>query len=269
MKTRAFTLLELLVVMTIIALLAGLSVPVFNSVRRSGNQTRELHAGRQLAAAYAAAAADDDGTLLAGYATKAAAWDDLGREVQNPVCNRYPWRLAKYLGYKVVGSLIVNEQARLADLRDKQQDYNYLVSLTPTFGMNSILVGGDFHGIYAPTGLAAKRFGNFCVTRISQAQRPSELILFASAHFQTGAEHYSGYHTIEPPNLTGSNWSGPADESNPKSTGYVHLRYNKKAVVVMLDGHVELLDFDQLSDMRRWSNQAAELDDPHFALGKL
>ncbi len=267
MKTRAFTLLELLVVMAIIAFLTALSVPVYSSVRKSGNKTREIHAGRQLAAAYAAAAADDDGTLMAGYASRATAWDDLGREVQNPVCNRYPWRLAKYLGYKVIGSLLVNEQEKIADLRDQQQEYNYLVSLTPTFGMNSVFVGGNFQGIFSPTGLGAKRFGSFCVTRLAQAQQPSKLIVFASAHFRNGEEHYHGYHTLEPPLLTGRNWAGVDDEANPKSTGYVHLRYDQKAVAVMLDGHVELLGIDELNDMRRWSNQAAELDNPLFALG--
>jgi hypothetical protein len=30
-----------------------------------------------------------------------------------------------------------------------------------------------------------------------------------------------------------------------------------------LDGHVELLDRDQMNDMRRWSNRAAETDNPN------
>jgi prepilin-type N-terminal cleavage/methylation domain-containing protein len=267
-KTRAFTLLELLVVVAIIGVLAALSYPVFTSVQKSGNKTREISAGRQLAAAYAAAAADNDGTLMIGYATSAEAWDDLGRPVANPVCNRYPWRLAKYLGYKVVGSLLVNDQAKIADLRAQQESYNYLVSLAPTFGMNSMLVGGDYHGVMAPTAMTLKRFGKFCVTRLSEPQAPSRLILFASAHYLTADANYYGYHTIEPPNLTGQNWAGQYDESNAKSLGYVHLRYDKQAVVVMLDGHVELLDEAELRDMRRWSNQAAEADDAAYFLGK-
>lgn len=268
MKKHAFTLLELLVVMAIIVVLAGISFPVFASVRKSSNKSREVSAGRQLAMAYSAAAQDQDGELMAGYANNAEAWDDLGRKVQNPISNRYPWRLAKYLNYKVIGTLLVNDQAKIADLRDQQSMYNYLVSLSPTFGMNALMVGGDYHGALAPTTLAKKKFGNFCLTRMGQVHNSARLILFASAHYVTGDADYYGYHTVEPPNLTGSNWEGKYNELEPKSLGYLHLRYNEQAVVVMLDGHVELLGEKQLRDMRRWSNQASEADEPNFTLGQ-
>lgn len=268
MKNRAFTLLELLVVVAIIAMLAGLSFPVLMTLRKNGNKSREIHAGRQLAMAYIAAAQDQDGELMPGYASSAEAVDDLGRPVPNPVCNRYPWRLAKYLNYNVVGTLLVNDQAKIADLRDQQGTYNYLVSFAPTFGMNSILVGGDYHGIMAPTALTKKKFGNFCVTRMSQVHTPSLLILFASAHYVTADEDYYGYHTVEPPHLRAQNWQGQYNEREPKSLGYVHLRYDKQAVAVMIDGHVELLTEEQLRDMRRWSNQASEADNAEYNLGQ-
>lgn len=268
MKNRAFTLLEILVVVAIIGMLAGITFPVLTALRKSGDKTREVSAGRQLATAYAAAAADQDGELMAGYASNAEAWDDLGRQVPNPVCNRYPWRLAKYLHYNIVGTLLVNDQTKIARLREQQGTYNYLVSLAPTFGMNGMLVGGDFHSIMAPTALTKRKFGNFCVTRMSQVHNPGRLILFASAHYVTAEEDHYGYHTVEPPNLRAKNWQDQYNEREPKSLGYVHLRYDKQAVVVMLDGHVELLNEDQLRDMRRWSNQASEADDAEYSLGK-
>jgi hypothetical protein len=46
------------------------------------------------------------------------------------------------------------------------------------------------------------------------------------------------------------------------------MRYDKHAVAAMLDGHAELLDEDGIQDMRHWSNQAAEQNDPHFKLTK-
>jgi prepilin-type N-terminal cleavage/methylation domain-containing protein/prepilin-type processing-associated H-X9-DG protein len=269
MKIRAFTLIELLVVIAIIALLSVLFLPVLSSMRQSANKTREIQAGHELSVAYAASAADNDGELMVGYASSAEALDDLGRPVKNPVSNRYPWRLAKYLNYKVVGTLLVNEQAKIADLRSDQANYNYMVSLAPTFGMNSTLVGGNSSGALAPTASMYRRFGKFCVTRIGEVQKPANLIVFASAHFINGDETYLGYHSVEPPNLTGKNWADHYDEKQMKSLGYVHLRYGGKAVVAMMDGHCELLDEAALRDMRRWSNQAAELDDRDFQLQKV
>jgi hypothetical protein len=45
----------------------------------------------------------------------------------------------------------------------------------------------------------------------------------------------------------------------------VDFRYNGKAVVACLDGHVELLTREEMRDMRRWSNLHAQSDDPNFA----
>jgi prepilin-type N-terminal cleavage/methylation domain-containing protein/prepilin-type processing-associated H-X9-DG protein len=266
-RRTGFTLIELIVVVAIIGVLAGLLLPVLDTLRKSGNKTREVHAGRQLAVAFASAATDQDGTLMQGYAEAGQALDDLGRQVESPVCNRYPWRLAKYLDYKVVGTLLVNDQAKISELRSNQTTYNYLVSLAPTFGLNSIMVGGDYHSVLAPTAFTYKRFGKFCATRMSEIANPSRMILFASAHYIAGDTSYYGYHTVEPPNLTGRNWQGGYAEKKPQSMGYIHLRYEKKAVVAMVDGHVELLGEEELRDMRRWSIQAAEADEPDFTLG--
>jgi hypothetical protein len=36
----------------------------------------------------------------------------------------------------------------------------------------------------------------------------------------------------------------------------------------MLDGHVELLDLEQMKDMRRWSNQAGQANNRDWKLGE-
>jgi len=134
--------------------------------------------------------------------------------------------------------------------------------------MNSTLVGGDQTGSLSPTPGNISRLGNYCLTNLAQAVKPSWQIVFCSAHYQNEpGEGQFGYHSVSPPSLTGRKWPRIYD---PKLTadryGYVHFRYNDKAAAVMLDGHAELFDFEQLQDMRRWSNQAAEEDEPNFLI---
>ncbi len=269
MKRAAFTMVELLVVITIIGVLSTLSMAVISKVRTQGNLTREISAGRNLAAAYQLYANENNGELIGGYVTDAGkVLDDKGQEVLNPANGRYPWRLAKYLPGPVKGTLIVNSQEKLTEKRD-HSFYVYLVSFAPTFGLNSTFLGGDFRSSLAPTNAVIKRYGQFCLTHMAQASKPQKLIVFASAHFSNGSqgEQFEGHHQITPPNTTVRKWTSRYDNDLlPEEHGYVHLRYGDRAVAVMLDGHVELLDFEQLKDMRRWSNQAAELDDPDFVL---
>jgi prepilin-type N-terminal cleavage/methylation domain-containing protein len=66
-RPRGFTLLELLVVVVIIAILVGISVPVFAHVKESGNRAQCMSNLRQLHAGCAAYAADNNGQLPIGY----------------------------------------------------------------------------------------------------------------------------------------------------------------------------------------------------------
>lgn len=271
MKRAAFTLIELLVVIAIVCILAVISMAAVSKVKKHGEMTRELSAGRNLAAAYILHANENNGDLLGGYVTATdVVKDDKGNEVSNPANGRYPWRLARYLPGPVRGTLIVNQQEELTKERD-HDFYVYLVSFAPTFGINATYIGGDFRSSLVPSSATYSRYGQFCVTKLAQVSKPQKLIVFCSAHFNGGGEeqHY-GHHLLVPPNTTSRQWSSEYKESAPADDhGYVHLRYGGKAVAVMLDGHVEMLDYEQLQDMRRWSNQAAELNEPGFMIRRL
>ncbi len=270
MKTRAFTLIELLVVVSIISVLAGLSMTAITAARRSGNQAREVSAGRQLIAAYLRAAGDNNGELMPGYASTTTAKNEAGQTVTGPTAQRYPWRLAAYLENRVFGTLLVNDQAKLGQ-DSKRADLDYLVSFAPTFGMNATYVGGNFNGSLAPGGLAEKKYGVFCATRATDVTSPAKLIVFCSAHY-TGMQgaSYLGYHTVSAPCETRRLWNGRSykEGAAAETLGYIHPRYSGKAVAVMFDGHTELLTPAELDDMRRWSVQAAELDRSDFIIGQ-
>jgi prepilin-type N-terminal cleavage/methylation domain-containing protein len=70
----AFTLIELLIVITIIAVLAGIALPAYNGVKERGDQTKDLSNAKQIAFALRQFAVDHNGS----YPSKgpAATYDD-------------------------------------------------------------------------------------------------------------------------------------------------------------------------------------------------
>ena len=132
-------------------------------------------------------------------------------------------------------------------------------------------MGGNYKGVFAPGGLAEKKFGRVCVRRISEPVAPSRLIVFCSSHYTSlEGKSYLGHHFISAPNERYRIWTeAPYSEKEPANKyGHVHPRYDGRAVAVMFDGHTELLTLKQLEDMRYWSNQAAQLDSPTFKIGQ-
>ncbi|MGC3989272.1 MAG: hypothetical protein QM796_06270 [Chthoniobacteraceae bacterium] len=250
----------------LIAVLAGLTMPVISSVRLEGSMAKELSAGRQLMMAMLLYSGDHKGQVLAGYKNDPA-FDDQGKPISFPENARYPWRLAPYLNYRAKGILVVNDQEQLM----AAQNYVYLVSVWPSLGINATFVGGDYgdSSDLPPIPAATQKYGNFCVLQVSDAVAPSKLIVFASARYRVGTQASAGYYELKSPYLTSRRWSAGFPATDPSASfGYLDLRYHGRAVAAMLDGHSELLDATQLQDMRRWSNQAALANNPTWVLSK-
>src|SRR5438874_13365078 len=60
-SSSAFTLIELLIVVTIIAVLASIALPAFNGVKERGDQTKDLSNAKQIALALRQFAIDNNG----------------------------------------------------------------------------------------------------------------------------------------------------------------------------------------------------------------
>lgn len=270
---RAFTLIELLVVVAVIAVLIALLLPALGKARKAAQQVREQSAAQQLLVAYSVYADDHKGFLLPGYPP--ASWvrgyvfDDQGTPINAPEGQRYPWRLAPYLNFDFRG--MYKDDKLLYELRDRRIMYTYMVSLYPSLGLNAEFVGGsDFNRL----GFNRRILGNyekFCVRRLDDPHRTNKLIVFASgradsrtlnAEFTKPAGHYN----IDPPYLLaqqGRRWEeryDPDTDLPGDNSGFVALRHQGKGVAAMIDGHVEMLDWDQFNDMRRWSDFANEPD---------
>ncbi|MEI9894057.1 MAG: prepilin-type N-terminal cleavage/methylation domain-containing protein [Chthoniobacter sp.] len=265
MRRQGFTLLELLVVIAIIALLVGLSFPVYQSVLNKGHMTKEIQAGRNLITAYVAAAGDRDGHFLAGYdRTVSEVILPNGNPVGGPPAQRYPFRLAPYFGNRIDGTILVNNNANQIDTTN-----TYLVSCFPALGMNYIFVGGDVSSSGDTT------YPNECIS--TQALASGSPIVFASAAGDgsastggggTASGRIDGYCILSPPQLTGPMWDTAKwkKDAPVASYGNVDPRYSGKAVCAFLDGSVRMLGIEELRDMRLWCRNAIEQNNPNYTI---
>lgn len=266
---RAFTLVELLVCISIIALLVGILMPALAAARQSARMMSELAASRTLGQAYIGYALDRDGDLLPGYvaAADAQGTDEEGRAINGEPAKRYPWRLVSYIDHGLEGSIFVNGHQDTIQHQVNQQPeasqlfmWQYLVSLQPSFGLNHFYLGGDRE--------TPANNGPGWLRSIDAAVEPSRMIVFGSSRMNSSepGKFIHGFFKITAPQGTPSPWAVTYDpDGDPSFWGYVDPRWNDRAVFAHLDGHSETLNTDQMRDMTRWSNRAAELNDPDWS----
>lgn len=251
-KSTGFTLIEILVTVTVFLILITIGLSVYNNNLDSAKQAKEVHAARALLAGFHAYSVDNNGKVLPGYDNKAKnVKDNNGNDISfGSAAARYPWRIAPYVDYNIDNIILVNN-TKMAPKDDPM--YQYLVSVYPSLGMNVYFVGGHYGSSFSPDNPRGRqRFGNLAVTNILQPHTPSKLIVFASV-FSTHQGNNVGCWEVDPP-------------SRPMGgLGKVDYRWNNKAVIGYFDGHVELNDKETLMDMRRWSNRAAIQNDPKWS----
>jgi prepilin-type N-terminal cleavage/methylation domain-containing protein/prepilin-type processing-associated H-X9-DG protein len=265
---RGFTLLELLIVITVIGILSSLLLPALARGKQKARQINELSAGKQLILSWQLYADEHEDSVLPGYSSQVEAFDNHGNPLGSPIRDRYPWRLAPQLGNSF-RSIYVNESRRFLDEAEMMShaDYVYRSSLYPSLGYNSVFVGGDEQK-FNPALAAASYGTDWLVTRTSQIRQPAELIAFASARSQPGGSRDEfGYYVVYPPYLKNRQWESSFDAgSPPEKFGYVHPRWSGRAIAAMADGHAETFNQTELQDMRRWCNAA---DRPDWTLSTL
>jgi len=263
----AFTLIELLVVVAIVAVLTALLLPAVQRVRGAADRASELSAARQLMVAYRNYAYDHKGRLMPGYRRTPGLEDEAGNDLGFPINARYPWRLAPYLDYNFDGLYHDSEVIDAFESSVPRDVFNYIVSLYPSLGLNTVFVGGH-EGSWGGFNPEFQRvFGRIYVDAIARPRHPSKLITFASARGPnesgTGfrAPVIDGWFWLKPPRFNGRQWSESwAEAEDPVDFGYVSLRHSNEAAIGFFDGHTGTFGEGEMQDMRHWSNQATTFD---------
>lgn len=238
---KAFTLVELLVSIAIIGLLVSMSLPAYKSVLLATKKSSDISAGKQLITAFNSHLADNNNVFMKPYDINGYAKDASGNEMggeDSHEAHRWPWRLAPYLNYGMYGSVLVNESETFVKSQGGLSQ-TYLVSVIPSLGMNNYLGGNDYSG---PSAVNV----NVAVNAL-QVPRPSKMIVFITSRSEAVGKKYRGFYYVMPPTTPSYN-----DESSAKSTGYISARYNSNAVAAFLDGHIEVIQFKELTNKAYW-----------------
>ena len=274
---KAFTLVELLVVIVIIALLSAVILPSLSGVRDRAAQIKELSALRSTLTAWNQYATDQKGALIPAFygnppLDALPAFYEDGKPIptdvygsQRAVVCRWPWRLAPYLGndFRALTMQDGDDQVKLASGNDLGK-YLYFSSLYPTFGMNGRWVGGDQDS----SGFGAEfRDGkpnplfNFYASRIATIKHTERLIVFASSRTKYSADATNtcreGFFRVNSPNFIVPEWKA-YDANDPETCGFVSARWQGSASVGTVNGATELVPIEELRDMRRWADQATD-----------
>jgi len=208
-RQRGFTLMELLVVVTMIAALSAVSALAYREGKRQANRTVSATNLRNLAAANLMYAAEHQTYCPMGEMNRR--WHG-GRSTPNEPFDPRRGYLSEYLGE----SQSVGICPELQGMLDSKSSWELG---TGGYGYNSTYIGGMPGFTFVPN-------------RPANVPSPERTLMFASTAFAK-ADGLQEYGSAAPPYSVSPNWktAGPLQPS-------VHFRFGGKALVAWCDGHV-------------------------------
>lgn len=249
---KSFTLVEVLVSVTIFAILLSIGIPTIQSSLSSGKKAKEISALKNLITSFNLYTTDT-GEFIKSYDEKGVAYDIDGNLLGegSHEASRWPWRLAPYFNYSFYGVTLVNDSESYIK-KNGGLNQTYLVSVIPSFGMNLYIGGNDYEG-------RTLQNKGFISTRPSQITKPSQTIAFVSSRSMAANQRFEGFYYVNIPSIKKYD-----KKSNPRSTGYISARYDEKAVVAYVGGNVSLINYTNLLDSRLWSEESVRQNNPNW-----
>ncbi len=216
--THAFTLIELLIVIAIIAVLAGIALPVFSSIQLTAKRTQSLSNMRQLGTALLAYSGDNNGTLPT-EGDSAPTWTGAAASTAAEQAAWYNVLPRTYANSKGLGDYAKDT----SDFYAKGSLFYVNAAKYPTTKLNAPLFAVAFCSkIYDGTFIPDNTY-----VRLPNFQSPSETCVFQE----------SGLPGETPIRTSQSSYNGQSKSFASRSVA----RYGGKTVLVFADGHADLL----------------------------
>lgn len=220
-KNRGFTLIETLIVVSIIGVLSMIGFQAFKVMRMRANQVVSSTNLRQLAAANLLYASEHQTYCPTGDPPNRIRWHG-GREDSTGRFDPEKGFLADYLGH----SRRVGVCPQLAGMLSDTSSWEVG---SGGYGYNSTYIGGMPGASFQPN-------------RPANVSRPDRTLMFASTAFAKGSG-LQEYPSAEPRRSVTPRWT-LADSLQPS----VHFRFNGKALIAWCDGHI--------SEVTRWEDSS-------------
>ncbi len=211
----AFTLVEVLVIVGVVGVLAALLLPAIKSAVESGNQAKCTSNLRQLSSAAVTYTADHDGWLPPmRYPYNYTWWPD----AISPYLTEKPWEstLATTSGVFRCPSGSKDWPYKGTSIEIAGVNYAYNAKV-------GYIVNGDPTGL---TTIPAPLSPSYRLRKMATCKYPSQTALIMDGDSQRIQFEFYRKSDVQPTNL----------------------RHHKRANVLFVDGHVDLVDFDKIDD---------------------
>ncbi|NQX03001.1 prepilin-type N-terminal cleavage/methylation domain-containing protein [bacterium] len=224
-SARGFTLVEMLVVITIIIALAAISFVATRSIKSKAHQTNAIAVLRQVATFNVAYATENNGSI------NTLRWVGDPLEGPNWVKNTFWGRLQPYMFPNATGSEKVLQKSIERELNalfntDTAQDPPKTM---PGTALAGAYIYGDRSGLAVPFSFNGDLAPWNRFARMSSVGDPSQLLYFTYGSAMFNESDGQEYAPI------------PRDGAKPAATNNIYFFDNQKAIGAFVDGHVELL----------------------------